>query len=108
MKRYHPGLRAGWVGCALLLLGFQGSEGQQAIPAVSLDEAVARALVWSPALAQSENGVLGGGTDPPDQSRVLRPLGECQYLHFQGEQHPLRPEPEPERDGELGEATPWG
>lgn len=59
MKRYRTGLRTGWVGCALLALGVQVGGAQQEIPAVTLDEAVARSLVWSPALAQSENGVLG-------------------------------------------------
>jgi outer membrane protein len=52
------GLRVGLMGLAFLVLGGVGVAGQDA-PTITLDEAVARALVWSPALAQSENNVLG-------------------------------------------------
>jgi len=59
MKPYRIGLRTGWGTCILLTMGFQVGSAQQELPVVSLDEAVARALVWSPALAQSQNTVLG-------------------------------------------------
>lgn len=51
------GLRVGLVNLVFLALGGGGLAGQEA-PVLTLDEAVARALVRSPALLQSENNVL--------------------------------------------------
>ena len=58
MKNHRAGPGAGGALVVLLALA-AGEVGGQELPTVTLDEAVARALVRSPVLAQSENAVLG-------------------------------------------------